>query len=71
MRALEKAPAKEVIDVDATSENAVHIYSAIEELRREMEVSWKKLAVPLEQVIEAHNATNIQLKKRDGDLTRR
>ena len=71
MRALEKAPAKEVIDVDAASENAVHIYSAIEELRRETENSWKKLAVPLEQVIEAHNATNIQLKKRDGDLTKR
>ena len=71
MRALEKAPAKEVIDVDAASENAVHIYSALEELRRETEDSWKKLAVPLEQVIEAHNATNIQLKKRDGDLTRR
>ena len=71
MRALEKAPAKEVIDVDAASENAVHIYSAIEELRRETEDSWKKLAVPLEQVIEAHNATNIQLKKRDGDLTKR
>ena len=71
MRALEKAPAKEVIDVDAASENAVHIYSAIEELRQETEVSWKKLAVPLEQVIEAHNATNIQLKKRDNDLTRR
>ena len=60
-----------MIDVDAASENAVHIYSAIEELRRETEDGWKKLAVPLEQVIEAHNATNIQLKKRDGDLTRR
>ena len=71
MHALEKAPSKEVIDIDAVSKNAVHIYSAIEELRRETEDSWKKLAVPLEQVIEAHNATNIQLKKRDGDLTRR
>ena len=30
---MEKAPAKEVIDVDAVSENVVHIYSAIEELR--------------------------------------
>ena len=48
MRALEKAPAKEVIDVDATSENVVHIYLAIKELRRETEDSWKKLAVPLE-----------------------
>ena len=60
-----------MIDVDAASKNVVHIYSAIEELRRETEDSWKKLAVPLEQVIEAHNATNIQLKKRDGDLTKR
>ena len=68
---MEKAGPKEVIDVDAASENAVHIYSAIEELRRETEDGWKKLAVPLEQVIEAHNATNIQLKKRDGDLTKR
>ena len=68
---MEKAPSQEVIDVDAASENVVHIYSAIEELRRETENSWKKLAVPLEQVIEAHNTTNIQLKKRDGDLTRR
>ena len=68
---MEKAPAKEVIDVDAASENAVHIYSTIEELRRETEDSWKKLAVPLEQVIKAHNTTNIHLKKRDGNLTRR
>ena len=71
MRALEKAPSKEVIDVDAASENAVHIYSAIEELRRETEDSWKKLAVPLEQVIEANNASNIHLKRRDVDLTKR
>ena len=71
MRALEKAPSKEVIEVDAASENAVHIYSAIEELRRETEDSWKKLAVPLEQVIEANNASNIHLKKRDVDLTKR
>ena len=71
VHALEKAPAKEVIDVDAASENAVHIYSAIEELRRETEDSWKKLAVPLEQVIEANNASNIHLKRRDADLTKR
>ena len=71
MHALEKAPAKEVIDVDAASENAVHIYSAIEELHRETEDSWKKLAVPLEQVIEANNASNIHLKRRDVDLTKR
>ena len=71
MHTLEKAPAKEVIDIDAASENAVHIYSAIEELRRETEDSWKKLAVPLEQVIEANNASNIHLKRRDVDLTKR
>ena len=71
MRALEKAPAKEVIDIDAASENAVHIYSAIEELRRETEVGWKKLAVPLDQVIEANNASNCHLKQRDVDLSAR
>ena len=71
MRALEKALAKEVIDVDAASENVVHIYSAIEELRRETEDGWKKLAVPLEQVIEANNTSNIHLKKRDIDLSAR
>ena len=68
---MEKAPAKEVIDVDAASENAVHIYSAIEELRRETEDSWKKLAVPLEQVIEANNPSNRHLKQRDVDSTMR
>ena len=71
MCALEKALAKEVIDVDAASENTVHIYSAIEELRRETEDSWKKLAVPLEQVIEANNTSNRHLKQRDVDLTAR
>ena len=69
MRALEKALATEVIDINAASENAVHIYSAIEELRRETEDSWKKLAVPLEQVIEANNTSNRHLKQRDVDLT--
>ena len=49
----------------------MHIYSAIKELRRETEDSWKKLAVPLEQVIEANNASNIHLKRRDVDLTAR
>ena len=68
---MEKAPAKEIIDVDAASENAVHIYSAIEELRRDMEDGWKKLAVPLEQVIEANNTSNVHLKKRDVDLSKR
>ena len=68
MHTLEKAPAKEVINVDAASENAMHIYSAIEELRQETEDSWKKLAVPLEQVIEANNASNRHFKQRDVDL---
>ena len=71
MCTLEKAPAKEVIDVDAASKNAVHIYLAIEELRQETEDSWKKLAVPLEQVIEANNASNVHLKKRNVNLTKR
>ena len=71
MRALEKALEKEVIDVDAASENALHIYSAIEELRQETEGSWKKLAVPLEQVIEANNTSNVHLKRRDVDLSAR
>ena len=62
---------KEVIDVDAAFENVINIYSAIKELRRETEDSWKKLAVPLEQVIEANNTSNIHLKKRDVDLTKR
>ena len=69
---MEKAgPAREVIDVDAASENAVLIYSAIEELRRETEDGWKKLAVPLDQVIEANNASNRHLKQRDVDISAR
>ena len=55
--------------MDAVSENAVHIYSAIEELRRETEDCWKKLAVPLDQVIEANNASNRHLKQRDINLS--
>ena len=57
--------------MDAASENAVHIYSAIEELHRETEDSWKKLAVPLDQVIEANNASNRHLKQRDIDISAR
>ena len=55
--------------MDVASENTVHIYSAIEELRRETEDGWKKLAVPLDQVIEANNASNCHLKQRDIDLS--
>ena len=62
---------REVIDVDAASENTIHIYSAIEELHRETEDSWKKLAVPLDQVIEANNASNCHLKQRDVNLSAR
>ena len=68
---MEKASAKEVIDVDVASENAIHIYLAIKELCQETEDSWKKLAVPLDQVIEANNASNHHLKQRDVNLTAR
>ena len=69
---MEKAgPVKEVIDVDAAFENTVLIYLAIEELRRETEDGWKKLAVPLDQVIEANNASNRHLKQRDADISAR
>ena len=60
-----------MIDVDATVENTMVIFSALEELRKDTEDGWKKLAVPLDQVIEANNASNVGLKKRDVQLTRR
>ena len=68
IRELEKAAPREVIDVDAAAENAMVVFSAIEELRKETEDGWKKLAVPLDQVIEANNASNVGLKKRDVQL---
>ena len=72
IRELEKAPkGKEVIDVDATVENTMVIFTAIEELRKDTEEGWKKLAVPLNQVIKANNASNVGLKKRDVQLARR
>ena len=67
---LEKAKGPEVIDVDTTVENTMVVFSAIEELRKDTEEGWKKLAVPLDQVIEANNASNIGLKKRDVQLAR-
>ena len=67
---LEKAVPREVIDVDAAAENTMVVFSAIEELRKDTEDSWKKLAVPLDQVIEANNTSNIGLKKRDVLLAR-
>ena len=68
IRELEKAAPREVIDVDAAVENAMVVFSAIEELRKETEEGWNKLAVPLDRVIEANNASNIGLKKRDVQL---
>ena len=60
-----------MIDVDAAAENTMVVFSAIEELRKDTEDGWKKLAVPLDQVIEANNLTHKGLKKRDVQLTRR
>ena len=71
IRELEKAKGPEVIDVDAAVENTMVVFSAIEELRKDTEEGWKKLAVPLDQVIEANNASNVGLKKRDVQLARR
>ena len=71
IRELKKAMPCEVIDVDAAAENAMVVFSAIEELRKDTEEGWKKLAVPLDQVIEANNASNVGLKKRDVQLVRR
>ena len=65
---LEKAAPREVIDVDAATENTMVIFSAIEELRKDTKEGWKKLAVPLDRVIEANNASNVGLKKRDVQL---
>ena len=54
--------------MDTTVENMMVVFSAIEELWKDTEAGWKKLAVPLEQVIEANNTSNIGLKKRDVQL---
>ena len=67
---MEKAGPREVIDVDAAAENTMVVFSAIEELRKDMEEGWKKLVVPLDQVIEANNTSNVGLKKRDVQLAR-
>ena len=68
IRKLEKAKGPVVIAVDAAVENTMVVFSAIEELRKDTEEGWKKLAVPLDQVIEANNASNVGLKKRDVQL---
>ena len=39
---------QEVIDVDASVENTVVMFSAIEALRTDTEAAWKRLAEPLE-----------------------
>ena len=71
LRELEKAAPKEVIDVDAAVENTMVVFSAIEELRKDTEEGWNKLAVPLDRVIEANNASTAGIKKRDVQLARR
>ena len=68
---LEKAAPREVINVDAAAENTMVVFSAIEELRKDTEDGWKKLATPLEQAIEANNLTTAGLRKRDVQLSRR
>ena len=45
---MEKAAPREVIDVDAAAENTMVVFSAIEELRKDTEAGWNKLAVPLD-----------------------
>ena len=67
---MEKAKGPEVIDIDAAVENIMVIFLAIEGLRKDAEEGWKKLAVPLDQVIEANNTSNVGLKKRDMQLAR-
>ena len=57
--------------MDAATENTMVIFSALEELRKDTEDGWKKLATPLEQVIGANNLTNQGLRKRDAQLSRR
>ena len=71
IRKLEKAKGPEVIDVDAAVENTMVVFSAVEELRKDTEEGWKKLVVPLDQVIEVNNTSNVGLKKRDVQLARR
>ena len=71
IRELEKAKVPEVIDIDTAVENTMVVFLAIEELRKDTEEGWKKLVVPLDQVIEANNASNVGLKKRDVQLARR
>ena len=67
---LEKAPvAWEVINVNTAVENSMVVFEAIESLRKDTEEGWHKLVVPLDRVIEANNASNIGLKRRDAQLS--
>ena len=59
-----------MIDVDASAENTMVVFETIKSLRKDTEDGWKKLAAPLEQVIEANNLTNKGLRKRDVQLSR-
>ena len=68
---MESAAPREVIDVDAAAENTMVVFSALKELRKDMEDGWTKLPAPLEQVIEANSLVNKGLKKRDVELSRR
>ena len=71
IRELERAGPREVIDVDAATANTMVVFEAIESLRKDTEEGWNKLAVPLDRVIEANNASNVGIKKRDVQLARR
>ena len=68
---LERAAPHEVIDVDAATANTMVVFEAIESLRKDTEEGWNKLAVPLDRVIEANNASTVGMKKRDVQLARR
>ena len=71
IRELKRATPREVIDVDAAAENTMVVFLAIEELRKDTEEEWKKLAAPLEEVIKANNASTVGMRKRDVQLARR
>ena len=68
---MERAAPREVIDVDAATENTMVVFETIESLRKDTEERWNKLAVPLDRVIEANNASVVGIKKRDVQLARR
>ena len=57
-----------MINVNALVKNTMVVFLAIEQLWKDTKEGWTKLAVPLDQVIEANNASNIGIKKRDVQL---